>query len=49
MYTVVADGSNYTLKVATSNEGSVVGNKLTLSAVVTVGLMSDIYNADFVK
>ncbi len=48
-YTVVADGSNYLLKVGTANQGSVVGNKLTLGVLVTVGLTSDIYDADFVK
>lgn len=49
MYTVVANGSNYVLNVGTTNAGSVAGNKLTLSTVVTVGLTSDIYNADFTK
>jgi hypothetical protein len=48
-YTVVADGSNYLLKVGTANQGSVVGNKLTLGIVATVGLTSDTYTADFVK
>jgi hypothetical protein len=48
-YTVTTDGSNYVLKVGTTDAGSVAGNKLTLSTVVTVGLSSDIYNADFIK
>lgn len=48
-YTVVADGSNYTLKIGNSTSGTVMGNTLTLSAIVAVGTTIDTYSVDFTK